>query len=450
MMDGILDYVRLNWHMDHFSPERLRRYQEKQLFKLLDHSKKHSEFYKKQWMGKEIRSMKDFGQLPVINKQIMMEHFDELNTCGLRLSEVKEYALGKERNKDYNGYYKGRYVIGLSSGTSGNKGLYITPKAITRRLPAVFLARSGISLRRLPFRILFLLRVFSQGFADIHSPLIDLTYLSTMEPVDRIIRVMNEKKVNILLAPPSLLRLLIPYRDQIAAPLKIIVSCAEVLEKEEKQRLKVVFGTPVVEIYQASEGPIASPCRCGSLHINEDIVLVELYDTLGNPVEKADQVASRMLVTNLVNFAQPLIRYEMNDLIVLDEPCSCGSSFRVIKKVLGRNDDVIYLQRKNKELQHLFPDLMARWIITTSDNIREFKVIQNSPTTLEVILDLFDSAEPARKRVIDDLSLRIKEELSALELTADLSIRIERITLPDNRAKYKRFLVNPMGTHEPA
>jgi len=140
----------------------------------------------------------------------------------------------------------------------------------------------------------------------------------------------------------------------------------------------------------------------------------------------------------------------MNDLIVLDEPCSCGSSFRVIKKVLGRNDDVIYLQRKNKELQHLFPDLMARWIITTSDNIREFKVIQNSPTTLEVILDLFDSAEPARKRVIDDLSLRIKEELSALELTADLSIRIERITLPDNRAKYKRFQVDPMGTHEPA
>lgn len=442
MISAVVDYLRLNWHMYHTSLKRLRKVQEAQLRKLLYYAKEHSDFYRKQLEGLEIGSMEDFRRIQVINKQIMMDHFDELNTCGLKLEEVKPYALEKERNKDYAGYYQGRYVIGLSSGTSGNKGIYVTPKALTQRLPAVFLARSGISLKYFPFRILILLRVFSQGFADIHSPLIRLKYLSTMEPVQRIIEAINEARINILVAPPSLLRLLIPCRDRIDAPLDIIISCAEVLEEEEKARLKAVFGVQVVEIYQASEGPIASPCRCGNLHINEDLVLVELLDQQGHPVEEAGQIAERMLVTNLVNTVQPLIRYEMNDLVELGGPCPCGSHFRVIRKILGRNDDVLYLKRKDQSLQHIFPDMMARWIITTSDNIREFKVIQHSPSSVEVILDLFDPSLPARQCVVKDLTLRLGSELAALDVTAALDLHIENIQLPANRSKYKRFQVN--------
>jgi phenylacetate-coenzyme A ligase PaaK-like adenylate-forming protein len=48
------------------------------------------------------------------------------------------------------------------------------------------------------------------------------------------------------------------------------------LEPETKALLAGAFQAPVVEIYQASEGQIASPCRCGKLHINEDLVYVEL------------------------------------------------------------------------------------------------------------------------------------------------------------------------------
>jgi len=445
MIRGIADYLRLNWCRYHASPERLRKDQEAKLRKLLNYAKGHSEFYKNRLAGLEVRTLEDLKGLPVINKQIMMDHFDELNTCGLKLAEVMREALEKERRKDYYGYYQGRYVIGLSSGTSGNKGIYVTPKALTQRLPAVFLARSGISLKHFPFRILILLRVFSQGFADIHSPLIRLKYLSTMEPVQRILQAINEARINILVAPPSLLRLLIPCRDQIDAPLDLIISCAEVLEEEEKARLKAVFGVPVVEIYQASEGPIASPCRCGNLHINEDLVLVELLDQQGDPVEKPGQRAERMLVTNLVNTVQPLIRYEMNDLVELGGPCPCGSAFRVIHKVFGRNDDVLFLKRNDQTLQHVFPDMMARWIITTSDNIREFKVIQRSSSSIEVILDLLDPSRAAQQGIIQDLTLRLNRELAALDVAVDLRIRIEPIDLPANRSKYKRFQVDHVG-----
>ena len=75
--------------------------------------------------------------ISVIDKQIMMVNFSDLNTVCLDKDTLKEYSDEKESQKYYLGYYYDEYVIGLSSGTSGNKGLFITPKALSKRLPGV-------------------------------------------------------------------------------------------------------------------------------------------------------------------------------------------------------------------------------------------------------------------------------------------------------------------------
>jgi putative adenylate-forming enzyme len=419
----------------------LKKYQEKQLKKLIEYSIDHSEFYRREYDGFEMNSMEDFHRLPVINKKIMMDNFTDLNTCGLDLDDVMDYAVNKEVKRDFLGYYKDEYVVGLSSGTSGNKGIYVTPKAMTRRLPFVFLARSGIPLKLLPFRILFLLRVFSQGFDDIKAPMVSLKYLSTMTPIDDIIDSINDLKINILMAPPSLVRLLLPRRDDIRVPIKLIMTYAEVMEEEEKDRFKEVFHTDVIEIYQASEGQIASACKCGNLHINEDLVFVELYDDKGRAVNEAGKVATRMVVTNLVNYAQPLIRYEMNDMVILGHKCPCGSSFRVIKKILGRNDDVVYLKNRQGNIQHIFPDLISRWIITSSDNIREFRVLESLYDSLDITVDLFDYNSEAVERTVSLLKERMERELEEFHISIDLHVKVEEISLPENMSKYKRFCV---------
>jgi putative adenylate-forming enzyme len=482
MMQGIRDFLQLIGHRMFFSDKKLKNYQEHQLLYFVEKMTRVSPYYRESLKDLKFSTLNDFKKVPIINKQIMMDHFDELNTCGLNLAVVKEYAVEKELNKDYYGYYQNKYVVGLSSGTSGNKGIYITPKALTERLPFVFLARSGIPISLLPYRILFLLRVFSQGFQDINAPFVKLNYLSTMEPIHRIIEAINQNQINILMAPPSLIRLLIPYKEKLIKPPKMIVCYAEVLEAEEKQRFCTLFQTKVIEIYQASEGQMGSACRCGNLHINEDLVYVELFDALGNEVTEPDVVATRMIVTNLVNEAQPLIRYEMNDMVVLGKKCPCGSSFRVIKKVLGRNDDVIYLDNRKNEKQHVFPDLISRWIITSSDLIREFKVVQTKDTTtdgsselssgdfsgqtLQITLDLLEKNKDESKQRVDELEQskdeieqnrhtstesfenqvaksvkqRLIKELSDLQIDANIQIVIEKIVLPQNMSKYKRFV----------
>lgn len=438
-MNGFINTLRLLFNRRYSSKKAIKRYQLKKIKSLLASSIKHAPFYKESCSHMQINELADIKKLPIINKAIMMNNFDSVNTVGLSKAEVMAEALKKELEKDYLGYYQNKYVIGLSSGTSGNKGLFVTPKSLTKQLPFVFLARSGIPLRLLPYRILFMLRVFSQGFADINSPIISLKYLSTMTPIDEVVDKINKNNINILMAPPSLCRLLIPVANQIKKPLKMIVTYAEVLEAFEKKRLKEVFKTEVIEIYQASEGQFASACKYGNLHINEDLVYVELLDENYQEVTKPDVVAKHMIITNLINKTQPLIRYEMNDLIVLDQPCPCKSNFRTIKHILGRNDDVLHFYKKDGSLQHIFPDLISRWIMTSSENIREYKVIQHADLSLTIIIEplVFKDLDQLEKDIVN----RVLKECLTFDMILRLDIQFDTIQLPENRAKYKRFEV---------
>jgi len=433
-MQAVKDYRYLTKNRKQLSKSQIEALQLKSLQIMVAYAKAHSPFYRELYGDRLIQSFEDFYQLPTINKQIMMDHFSTLNTCGLNKEDVMAYAVEKELNKDYLGYYQDEYVIGLSSGTSGNKGLYITPKSMTKRLPGVFLSRGGIALSDLPLRILFCLRVFSQGFNDINAPLLKLKYISTMTDPDEVIKTIHQNKINLLMAPPSFIRQLLPRHSEIKVKLKKIITYAEVLSKADKAVFEQAFHTKVIEIYQASEGQIASACKAGHLHINEDLVFIELYDEAGNRIQQPHVVGHKMILTNLINFAQPLIRYEMNDMIVLDEPCSCGSQFRRIEKILGRSDDNIYFYDEHHQAKIVYSDLFSRWIITTSDLIREFQVVQHQISQLEITLDLLGEFD------VNTLKTRLDDELKAIGLFGTYTFIIASLELPKHANKFKRFI----------
>lgn len=440
-MIGIINFIRLKFHFKFYNNHQIKRYQLKQINKLICYARKHSPYYKLNLPEGKIKNLKDYQEIPIINKQTLMNNLETTNTINASYQELNDYAINNELQKQYLGYFRDRYVVGLSSGTSGNRGIYITDKKLTKQLPFIFLSRSGIPLRLLPFNILFCLRVFSQGFEDINSPFIKLTYLSTMEKVDHVISEINRLNINVLLAPPSFIRLLLPYHHRITASLKLIMTYAEVLPKIEKDKFKNIFQAQVIEIYQASEGQIASTCHAGNLHLNEDLVYVELYDEEGNLVEDENKVATRMIVTNLVNYAQPLIRYEMNDLIRLKSTCSCGSKFRVVDEIIGRKDDILYFYDSNYQLIHLFPDLFVRWIISESDDINEFIVINHQVGHLEILLDVKEECDQANLK--QSLETRIMNELSEFKvLDYNLMINFQAISLPKDKNKFKRFIRN--------
>ncbi len=72
------------------------------------------------------------------------------------------------------------------------------------------------------------------------------------------------------------------------------------------------------------------------MHVADDLVILEPADADGNVVPYG-QPADRMLLTNLFNLEQPLIRYDMADAVTMtDEPCECGCAHRRIAAVNGR------------------------------------------------------------------------------------------------------------------
>ncbi len=282
-----------------------------------------------------------------------------------------------------------------------------------------------------------MLRVFSQGFDDINAKFVTLKYLSTMENISTIINTINTNNINILMAPPSLLRQLLSKANDIKVSLKQVVTYAEVLYPEEKMKFEQAFDCKVIEIYQASEGQMASACKHGHLHINEDLVYVELYDAKNQLIEQHGVVGQKMIITNLVNYAQPLIRYEMNDMIVLDDTCSCGSHFRRIKQVLGRHDDLLYFTDSSNQTKIIYPDLFVRWIIVVSDDIREFQVIQSSVNQLDIIVDTLNDSE----QLLQSLHQKLRQELSSYDIHhVDIRFTVKLIALPQDKNKFKRFI----------
>ena len=72
------------------------------------------------------------------------------------------------------------------------------------------------------------------------------------------------------------------------------------------------------------------------MHVADDLVILEPADADGNVVPYG-QPADRMLLTNLFNLTQPLIRYDLADAVTItDDPCPCGCAHRRITSVHGR------------------------------------------------------------------------------------------------------------------
>lgn len=100
----------------------------------------------------------------------------------------------------------------------------------------------------------------------------------------------------------------------------------------------------------AEKQPLLCPALPGHLHINDDWVIVEPVDMNNKPVPNGVR-ADKILLTNLFNFTQPFIRYELSDRVTLhDEPCKCGNPSQWLT-MEGRNDDVICFSQDGRVIK---------------------------------------------------------------------------------------------------
>ncbi|MBC7842122.1 MAG: hypothetical protein H7099_07410 [Gemmatimonadaceae bacterium] len=407
-LDIVTAYVAARWRTATLHGQRLRAWQEHRATALVERVRERSPFYRELWAGAPASAWRSF---PTVSKQAMMEDFDRFTTVGVTRDLAMQVALDAERRRDFSAVVHG-CTVGLSSGTSGHRGLFLVGPDEQTRWAGTILARAIPDLRP-GHRVAFFLRANSRLY-ERTSAVVQFRFFDLMQPLDDVVASLNDFRPRLIVGPPSLLGLLADAKERgaLRATPSRLVSVAEVLEPQDRARLERSFQAAVGEVYQCTEGLVAVTCRHGALHVQEDVMVMQTE--LTSPL---DPTRVTPILTDLWRQTQPIIRYRLGDILRLDAaPCACGSSWQRIAAVEGRQDDICWFPRGDDTLRPVFPDAIRRMILLADDRITEYRAEQHAAGTLEIHVAVRDPRDFA------DVAMRLRE--AAHEMLREYGCRL--------------------------
>lgn len=346
------------------------------------------------------------SDLPPVNKRELMARFDEWPTDRtVRLDDLVEYM----RDLDHVGRkFNGRYLVFTTSGSTGNPLVALCDDTTNNVMGAVNTARS--IARAEDFRALIrsggkTMGVFATGGfylsnSSIRARLLAMPWkkrqmglTSALLPTDEIVAQLNAFQPAMLGGYPSQLDLLV--EEQTSGRLNIhpvlIMTGGEYLSEPVRARLTNAFGCYVQTSYSCTEGgTIASECTEHHFHINDDWVLVEPVDAENRPVPDGVQ-SDKILMTNLFNYTQPFLRYEITDRVVRhSERCACGNPLPWLT-LEGRTDDVLHFWVNGGEMK--VAPLSVYAVLKEVHSLKRFQLLAYPKNRLELRLECAGSVD---------------------------------------------------------
>lgn len=426
-------FVMARWRWQRLRGGRLDEYQNQRARAIIRNAVAKAPFYRAHFGD---ASGRDWRSLPTVDKAVMMANFDTFNTLGIRRDDAMAVALRAEKTRDFLPTIQG-VTVGLSSGTSGHRGLFLVSPMEQTAWAGFLLARTIPHLRRRGYSVAFFLRSNSNLYESLGSRWLRFRYYDLMLPIEQAVAALQREPPDFLVGPPSLLGLLADavQSGNLRMHPERVISVAEVLEPQDRKRLAQVFGCAVHEIYQCTEGLLAISCPAGSLHLQEDLIAVQL-DPL--PADSDTSAAKRFtpIVTDLWRRTQPIIRYRLNDVVTLDpRRCRCGSNFRVLARIEGRCDDLLQFITRSGMPRVFFPDTIRRMVLLSSPQILDYQAYQENPGHLRLHLDVTPDADFAA--VIVSVHVQAEQTMTLYDCRMP-GLSIERGLLPIAKGAKRR------------
>lgn len=414
-------FIRARYLRRFRTRKALRSYQKQRVLRQLAYLKQHSPYFK----ALSVHSFEDFRKLPLMNKEFMMEHFNALNCVGIDRDEALSLAIDGEKQREFSGKLRG-ISVGLSSGTSGARGLFLVSDRERALWAGTVLAKFLPKGKLFGHRIAFFLRADNNLYETIDSKLIRFRYFDLLRDMGENLSELADYRPTLLVAPPSVL--LGIARAMERGELKInpekVISVAEVLRAEDAAYLKAQFGLPVIhQAYQCTEGFLGYVCECGNFHLNEELVLIER--------EYLDAHRFVPIVTDFTRQSQPIIRYRLNDILVEKRGhCPCGNPATLIRYIEGREDDIFYFAGIRRNEVAVFPDFISRCVIY-AEGVKNYKVVQDGKAHVTVFLERESSATSAQiRREFARLAEKMKfhcPEITFAPYVSDFQRKMKRV-----------------------
>ncbi len=346
------------------SETQLQELQNQKLRRLIRHCYDNVPYYRRVFdernlKPEDIQTTVDLVKLPILTRQIVKDHHDELisrdieNRRYIRGSTGGSTGTPMQYLEDYNTWnkFRGLRTRGWTwAGFSlGEKMFSLAGNSLVKK------NTSGLKLLQQNLFDRVLMRNAKYDCTDI-----------TPTALDRYYRALMRCKPAAIRGYGSSLYFLARYIEQNKLPVckvKVVFTTGEKLQPEYRNKLQKVFQAPVFDAYGASDGGVnAYECYMHEgLHIGEENCVLEIVDSNGNPLPA--ETVGHVITTDLNNYAFPFIRYRVGDMAYIKKDlCSCGRKHRLLGEVLGREGRAIF----NKEgrpfssiiINHMmFPDL---------------------------------------------------------------------------------------------
>ena len=373
--------LQILWHFLLFRWQRRKRYNQQSLHQL--RATKENRWRKNLQKSSFYKALSGqlLSQFPIMDKSSFMVDFDLVNTVGITKEEAFKVGLDSEKSRDFSPTIRG-ITIGLSSGTSGNRGIFLASQKERAVWVAAVLDRViGFSLRKR--KVAFFLRANSTLYESVNSSLLQFQFYDIKSEMAQHCQTVAATRPHILVGQPSVLMHIARYFEEklIAARFEKVISVAEVLENDQKAYLEKVFKKRIEQVYQCTEGFLAHTCKAGFLHFNEDWLLIEK--------KYLDEEKKRFhpVITDFLRMTQPIIRYELNDIIHEGVACSCGLKTMQIAKIEGRSDDVFEFVQDGKTIT-IYPDFIRQAVAFSSDAIDNYVVTRRSEKKIGLFIEV--------------------------------------------------------------
>lgn len=398
MKTGILKAMKLCRDYEKLSPEQREAVREQRLREIVDHARASSPYYRELYRDvPEDFSLADLP--PTIKKTLMGNWNDWVCDRELSLEEVERFM---EDTGNIGRKLKKKYLVFTTSGSTGNPLVAVYDSNANNIMGGIaacrsyarkedlkaFMKRGGKSIG------VFADGGFYLGNSSIRSRLRSMPWKkkqlavsSALYPMEQIVEQLNAFQPDMLGGYPSHLELLIDEAKEgrlRIAPV-IIMTGGEYLSDKLREKLAETFQCYVQTSYSCTEGgTVACECSHQHFHINDDWLIVEPVDSNGDPVPDG-MLSEKLYLTNLYNFTQPYIRYEVTDRVILHrESCGCGNPSPWLE-LEGRTDDVAVFTQEGKQVR--IAPLAIYAVLKEVHSLRRFQVLVHPGNRVELRLE---------------------------------------------------------------
>jgi phenylacetate-CoA ligase len=412
---GFGQYYRSLLRTQQLSSSEIEDLQLSLLDEIIEHAYLNVPYYRRLFeridlLPKEIESLDDLRRIPLLEKETVRSHPEDFWADNIPLWQIRE---------------------GRTSGTTGvPMRIRHTRGAVQKVWAAMERLRNWGGVSRYDRRVSFTGKMFvptsrpADGIYWRHDwagkRLLFSVYHLNPTTCEDYVEKLREFNPSFIDGYPAAIYEIASFmlKHNISPPTMVeaIFPTAEMLTSDMRSAIEEAFDARVHNQYGATELAChAGECEYGTMHVSPEIGIVEIIDDQGQPVEEGE--FGELVLTGLVNYAMPLIRYRIGDTAVRGSEnhlCKCGRHLPSIERLTGRLDDLV-ITTDGREI-NILNYHMFKW----ADHVVESQVIQEDYGSFRI-------------RVVKDNGFRQEELDRAIEelhrrVGKDINVEIEFLT----------------------